>query len=79
MGFSLGLVLEGVILDTVGWRFGFELCGGLTLALSLVSIWVLPRDKVARGSAIEKLRAEIDWIGAAIGCTFLALSSYVLT
>jgi MFS family permease len=48
LGFSLGLVLAGVFLETVGWRVGWYLCGGATLVLIFVSIWALPPDKVVR-------------------------------
>jgi len=49
IGFSLGMVLEGVILDTVGWRFSYYLCGSLSLALFSVSLWALPRDALIDG------------------------------
>lgn len=78
-GFSVGLVLGGVFLDTVGWRVGYYICGGLTLTLFLVSIWALPPDQaVAEGPNLPRLRTEIDWIGAVMACTCLALFSYVL-
>jgi MFS family permease len=78
IGFSLGLVLEGVILDTVGWRFGYYMCGGLTLLLFLVSCWALPEDELANGASWARLRAEVDWVGAMMASTSLALFSYVL-
>jgi MFS family permease len=78
IGFSLGLVLEGIILDTVGWRFSFYLCGGLALALFGVSLWALPPDVVIEGDSFTTLKKEIDWAGAVIASTCLALLSYVL-
>lgn len=77
-GFSVGLVLAGVLLDTIGWRFGFYLCGGLTFLLFIVSIWALPSDKVVEGAKLGRLWTKIDWIGATMACTCLSLFSYVL-
>lgn len=78
IGFSLGMVLEGVVLDTVGWRFLYYLSGSLCLALFAVSLWALPHDPVIQGSILTKLRNEIDWVGAFMISTCLAVSSYVL-
>lgn len=77
-GFSVGLVLGGVFVDTVGWRFGWYICGGLTLVLFAVSIWALPKDEVSETSNLARLKTEIDWIGAAMSCACLGLFSYVL-
>ena len=77
-GFSVGLVVGGVLIETIGWRFGFYLCGGLTFILFIVSIWALPPDKVVEGARLKRLQTEIDWIGATMACTCLSLCSYVL-
>lgn len=79
IGFSLGLVLGGVLLDTVGWRVGWYACGGITLALFLVSLWALPKDnRDVDGAVMSRLRKEIDWLGAVMSLAFLGLLSYVL-
>lgn len=78
IGFSLGMVLEGVILDTIGWRFSYYLCGSLSLALFAVSLWALPRDAMIEGSAFTKLKMEIDWVGAVVISTSLGVFSYIL-
>jgi MFS family permease len=78
IGFSLGMVLEGVFLDTVGWRFSYYLCGSFSLALFAVSLWALPMDAVIEGSAFDKLKKEIDWVGALFASTSLGLFSYIL-
>lgn len=77
-GSSLGLVLEGLSLDNVGWRFGFYLCGSLALVSFLVTIWALPQEHVVEGSKLARLQTEIDWVGAMLACTCLALFSYLL-
>jgi MFS family permease len=78
IGFSLGMVLEGVILDTIGWRFSYYLCGSLSLAMFAVSLWALPKDAVIEGSILAKLKKEIDWVGALVVSTSLAVFSYIL-
>lgn len=78
VGFSVGLVLEGVVLSTVGWRFGYYLCGSLMLALFVVAIWALPRDKQTERMTLRRLMTEIDWIGAILASSGLAIFSYVL-
>src|SRR6202034_4696020 len=52
LGFSIGMVLAGVLLDTVGWRTGWYICGGTTLILIFVSVLALPPDKAAQGSEL---------------------------
>jgi MFS family permease len=78
IGFSLGMVLEGVILDSVGWRFSYYLCGSLSLALFGVSLWALPRDAVIEGSTLAKLKQDIDWVGAIVVSTSIGVFSYIL-
>lgn len=78
IGFSLGLVLGGVLQDTTGWRVGWYLCGGLTMALFLISLWALPVDEKTEGTVLLRLRRDVDWIGAALSSACLALLSYVL-
>jgi MFS family permease len=77
-GFSVGLVLGGVLLDTVGWRLGWFLCGGITFALFLISLWALPIDRISESAIFTRLRKEVDWVGAALSSGCLALLSYVL-
>lgn len=80
IGFSIGLVLGGVFVDTVGWRVPFYLAGAVIFASFLIGIWVLPRDvDVRTGESVwKRLASEIDWIGALIASTGLATLSYVL-
>jgi len=80
MGFSLGLVLGGVFVSTIGWRSGFYIGGALSASLFIVGIWTLPADHHVRSEtpAPKRLAKEIDWIGAALASTTLAVFSYVL-
>ena len=80
IGFSLGLVLGGVFVDSTGWRPAFYLAGAASFVLFLTSIWTLPQDARPRsGQSIwKRLASEIDWVGAILASTGLATLSYVL-
>lgn len=78
IGFSLGMVLEGVLLETVGWRMGYYLSAGLTFILFALSVWTLPLDP-KDVQIVTRLKSEIDWVGAGIAVTGLSLLSYVLS
>ncbi|RSM04041.1 hypothetical protein CEP52_007053 [Fusarium oligoseptatum] len=64
LGFSVGLVLGGVFVDTVGWRAGWYLSGALTL---FFFCYIL-RD----------FRTKVDWVGAILASTFMTLLCYLL-
>ncbi|KAK5996183.1 MFS-type transporter 1 [Cladobotryum mycophilum] len=80
LGFSFGLVLGGVLEDTIGWRAGWFLYGGLTLLLSTIGLWALPKDKVIRtaGGILRQLKDKIDIVGALLASAFMAMLSYLL-
>lgn len=78
LGFSLGLVLGGILLDTVGWRVGWYMCGGITLVLFFISLWALPIGQKVEGTILLRLQRDVDWIGAALSSAALGLISYVL-
>ncbi|RAO65319.1 uncharacterized protein BHQ10_001331 [Talaromyces amestolkiae] len=79
-GFSAGLVLGGVMVNTIGWRYGYYISGGLTLALFVVSIWSLPADRPGAAGKISwaRLGKEVDWVGGIVSCACLAMLSYIL-
>ncbi|KAI1413266.1 MFS general substrate transporter [Hypoxylon sp. FL1857] len=79
VGFSLGLVLGGVFVDSTGWRPAFYLAGAAGFALFLIGIWALPRDaRPPAGTSVwKRLALDIDWVGAILASTGLATLSYV--
>jgi predicted MFS family arabinose efflux permease len=78
LGFSFGLILGGVVVDTaVGWQFSFYLTAGLMALLFVVSIWLLPRDKPREAFSWKQVATEIDWLGAALASIAMGLFSYV--
>ena len=78
LGFSFGLVLGGVFVNTIGWRAGYYLGSSMCLLSFLVGMWALPKDPRNRQSTPNRLAKEVDWVGAVIASTSLALLSYVL-
>ena len=82
LGFSVGLVLSGIMIERAGWRSGFYLSGGGMLAAAIVAYWSLPKvdSAVATGarSIWERLRKDIDWIGGVVASGGLAILAYVL-
>ncbi|KAF2171499.1 hypothetical protein M409DRAFT_63743 [Zasmidium cellare ATCC 36951] len=81
LGFLLGLVLGGVMVDSVGWRPAFYLAGATTAALCVFGFWALPHDpRPARPMRTiwKQLALEIDWVGTMILSAGISILSYVL-
>lgn len=83
VGFSVGLVLGGVFVDGIGWRWGYYIGAIVTFVIFIVSIFGVPLDPLAEmqsWSTINKrLRTDIDWIGCLLLSTSMGLFSYVLS
>lgn len=77
LGFSVGLVLGGVLVDTIGWRYGFHIAGSVVILQSAVGLKLIPADRRPQ-DVMQKIRTDIDWVGAFISCSGLAMFSYVL-
>ncbi|KAK4574007.1 hypothetical protein LTR86_001768 [Recurvomyces mirabilis] len=90
VGFSVGLALGGVLTDTIGWRWGFYLAAILDAVVFAIALWGLPKEIDERGGVGEeggpagsswkeklgRLKTEIDWVGAVIASSSLAMLSY---
>ncbi|KAF5680027.1 aminotriazole resistance protein [Fusarium heterosporum] len=80
LGFSCGLVLGGVLVETIGWRSGWYLYGGINLVLSAIGFWSLPKSEPV-GSlrhVLRRVATKVDWLGTLLASTFMALLSYFL-
>jgi hypothetical protein len=67
------------LFESIGWRYGYHLgtvCGGL---ITTVAVWSLPADgnTVGGRNVWKKMKEEIDWVGAGIASTSLAMVFYV--
>lgn len=81
IGYSVGLVLSGVLIQTSGWRLNYYLAGGAMLIVSIVAVWGLPKETDTNplsGGFIKELYHKIDWAGSIIISGGLALLAYVL-
>lgn len=80
LGFLLGLVLGGVLVDSVGWRPAFYLAGATTTALCLFGFWALPHDPRPRPvrTIWKQLALDIDWVGTMVLSAGITVLAYVL-
>lgn len=78
LGFSIGLVIGGILVDTIGWRAGWFIDGGAMLLLFVVGLRVLPRSRRHAQGVMTQLATKVDWVGAIIASAFLACLSYLL-
>lgn len=77
LGYSVGLVLGGFFVDSIGWRFGYYLCAGATVIVFGVGLCILPADRHHRLTSWRSLVYGIDWVGAAIASCSLGMLSFV--
>lgn len=77
IGFLIGSVLGGILIDTIGWRTGYYMCTAANFLLCFISFWGLPIDRVPQVTW-SRFKSDIDWVGALIASTGLGLLSYVL-
>jgi MFS family permease len=76
IGFATGLVLGGVLSDTIGWRWGFYIAAILNSAVFVIGFFGIPSVNDKQPHVWARLRDDIDWVGVTIGSTSLAMLSY---
>lgn len=83
VGFSIGLVLGGIFVQEISWRYGYYIGAILTFTVFIVSIFGIPADNVTESqpfhTVLQRLKTEIDWIGCFLLSTSLGMFSYVLS
>lgn len=83
VGFSIGLVLGGVFVQGIGWRYGYYIGAILTFIVFIISIFSVPADSTTESQsfamALRRMRTEIDWVGCLLLSTSLGMFSYVLS
>jgi len=82
LGFSFGMVLSGIMIERIGWRSGFYLCGAGILTNAILSAIYLPKingetESLSKQDLAKKLWSEVDWVGGIIAGSGLALLSYI--
>ncbi|KAL4784550.1 major facilitator superfamily domain-containing protein [Aspergillus varians] len=77
IGFGVGILVGGILTDTIGWRWGFHTAAIANTAAFLLSWWQLPHVKKGWVNW-HSLVFEIDWFGAIIVSIALALLSLAL-
>lgn len=73
LGYAIGLVLGGVLVDTIGWRYGYYIAAIANLVVLAAAFWGLPADEISSENTIHRILTEVDWIGAltasvSLGC-----------
>jgi len=83
LGFSLGLVLGGLFVGSIGWRYGYYIGAILTFVIWIISIFGIPKDEETEyqsfSTQLHRVRTEIDWIGCTLLSTSLGMFSYVFS
>lgn len=83
LGFSVGLVLGGIFVDSIGWRYGYYIGAILTFVVFIISIFGIPDEKDMEqqsfSTIIQRLGTEIDWVGCSLLSTSLGMFSYVFS
>jgi MFS family permease len=79
IGFGTGVIVGGVLADTIGWRWGFY-CAAIASALGfLLSLWHLPlQTKDFEKIQWEQLVVGIDWVGTIAASASMAFLLYAL-
>ncbi|EGC44990.1 integral membrane protein [Histoplasma capsulatum var. duboisii H88] len=77
VGFSIGLTLGGVLVDTLGWRYGFYIVSGAIAPFLLLAFWGIPKDpRKTAPITRQRLASEIDWVGNVCISASLGMFSY---
>lgn len=83
LGFSVGLVLGGVLVGSIGWRYGYYIGAILTFLIWVVSVFSIPKDLGIENQTLQtqvrRMTTEIDWIGCGLLSISLGMFSYVFS
>ena len=78
IGYALGLVLGGILVDSIGWRYGYYLSCLINALIFVAAYFSIPRPTQAEGTRRwQRLIRDIDWVGVVIASTCIAMLSYV--
>lgn len=78
VGFASGMVLSGVFISKLSWRWALYCSAIVNLAVFVGAYWGLPSPKVFEPVSFRTFWRKVDWIGAILVSTSLGLFFYVL-
>ena len=78
VGFASGMVLSGVFISKLSWRWAFYCSAIVNLGVFAAAWWGLPRTKVFEPVSLRTFWRRVDWIGAGLVSSSLGLFFYVL-
>ena len=78
VGFASGMVLSGVFISKLSWRWAFYCSAIVNLGVFAAAWWGLPRMKVFEPVSLRSFWRRVDWIGAGLVSSSLGLFFYVL-
>ena len=78
MGFASGMVLSGVFISKLSWRWAFFCSAGVNLGVLAGAWWGLPRVRNVEPVRLATFWGKVDWIGAALVSSSLGMFFYVL-
>lgn len=79
VGYSMGLFLGGLFVDTIGWRWGWYIAAVLSVVVFVAGLWAIPHGRKSQdASPWKQVVKSVDWIGALLASACLGLISYVL-
>lgn len=83
LGFSVGLVMGGLLVGSIGWRYGYYIGAVFTFMIWIVSLFGIPKDEEIKNQTLStqlrRMKTEIDWIGCSLLSTSLGIFSYVFS
>ncbi|KAH8695879.1 integral membrane protein [Phaeosphaeriaceae sp. PMI808] len=79
VGFSIGLLLGGLLSNAIGWRWGFYIASIVSGGIFALAFWALPQREQKGSDLWAYLKHGIDWVGIVIGSASVGLLSYAFT
>ncbi|RMZ89218.1 hypothetical protein DV736_g3555, partial [Chaetothyriales sp. CBS 134916] len=82
IGFALGLVLGGVLIQVSSWRVGYWMSTSINAASVLLAWFVLPKRsaddvRLPARDLWRRLAHDLDWVGVGSASACFALLSYI--
>src|SRR5579862_4056401 len=78
VGFASGMVLSGVFISKLSWRWAFFCSALVNLGVFGGAWWGLPYSKIFEPVNVKTFWKKVDWIGASLVSTSLGMFFYVL-